>query len=142
MIAKKEKKLSLSKVKTKAWKAFSRYIRLRDCLVTTGTKDYGLCFTCGRKKHFKELEAGHFVDSRCNAILFEEDGVHAQCHQCNCYKSGNKDAYTPKMIELYGLKRVEELQQQKYTTVVYKIWDYEKIEKEYRDLYNEVYANN
>lgn len=136
------KKTSLKKVKKQAWDIFSKYIRLRDCLITTGTKEYGLCYTCGRRKPFSELQAGHFIDSRCNSILFEEDGVHAQCKQCNLFKNGNKDAYTPKMIKDYGLKRVEELQQLKHITKEYRIADYEAIKEEYNNLYKEVYVNN
>lgn len=107
------KKPSHKKLKKDAWAWFSKYIRLRDCLKTTGTKEWGFCITCSRRFHFKELQAGHFVDGRGNGVLFQEDGVHAQCMQCNYFKSGNKDVYTPKMVEMYGLARVEELQAEK-----------------------------
>ena len=52
----------------KAWDAFSLFIRLRDCLKTTGAKEYGVCFTCGRKYAFKALQAGHFVRGRGGAV--------------------------------------------------------------------------
>lgn len=130
---------SKSKAKKKAWGAFSRYIRARDCLLTTGNIEYGRCFTCNVLKEFKELQAGHFIDSRCNAILFEEDGVHSQCRQCNLFRAGNKDAYTPKMVELYGQARVDELYALKHTTKEYSIEDYKNIERLYKTKFEDIY---
>lgn len=133
---------SKSKAKKKAWGWFSKYIRARDCILTTGNIEYGFCFTCGRTKSFKELQAGHFVDSRCNAILFEEDGVHAQCKQCNLFKSGAKDAYTPKMVSLYGQERVDELYALKHTTKEYSVEDYESLASLYKEKYNDLLSSN
>jgi hypothetical protein len=76
-------------------------------LETTGTRDYGVCCTCGKQFHFNELQAGHFVDGRNNAVLFVEDIVHIQCVSCNCFMSGNKDSYTLYMLDRYGKEKVE-----------------------------------
>lgn len=65
--------------KKKAWDAFSRYIRTRDCLKSTGDRNRGACVTCGRVFDFKKLQAGHFIPGRVNSILFDEQCVHAQC---------------------------------------------------------------
>lgn len=137
-----EKKLSKSKPKLKAWKAFSSYIRLRDCVKTMGNKDYGQCFTCGVIKERKSLQAGHFVDSRCNAILFVEEIVNAQCVQCNFFKSGNKDRYTPKMVAIWGIDRVEEFQNLKNIVKEYSIEDYLEIERIYKDKFIKLYKEN
>lgn len=102
------KKITIPKLKKQAWTEFSKYIRLRDCLKTTGDKTRGKCFTCEEVFTFKQLQAGHFIDGRGGSVLFHEDLVHGQCSGCNVFKHGNKDAYTPKMIEIYGLERVEE----------------------------------
>lgn len=133
---------TISKLKKETWNAFSKYIRLRDCLLTTGTKEHALCFTCGNKFHFKELQAGHLVDGRYNSILFDEDGVHAQCLQCNYFKSGNKEKYIPKMIELYGMERVKEIQDRKN---IIKRFDRDgliKLKEYYETEYKDAYANN
>ncbi len=137
-----KKKPSKSKAKDKAWKAFSSFIRLRDCLETTGTKDTGHCFTCNTLKERKALQAGHFVDSRCNAVLFVEDIVKAQCVQCNFFKSGNKDVYTPKMLAIWGPDKVEEFQNLKNTTKNYSAEDYVEIEKVYKDKFNKLDEGN
>jgi len=93
---------SISSLKKKVWVEFSRYIRLRDCLKTTGCASFGLCITCGKRYHFKLLQAGHFIPGRHNANLFSEKGTHAQCYNCNINLGGNTLEYRRKIIEMYG----------------------------------------
>lgn len=95
------------KLKAKVWKKFSEYIRKKECIETTGFIDRGRCVTCGNEFDYKQLQAGHFVDGRSNAVLFVEDIVHIQCYRCNCLLHGNKDAYTLYMLDRYGKKKVE-----------------------------------
>jgi len=95
-------KKSVSSLKKKAWTLFSIYIRLRDCLKTTGTTEYGKCITCSQTKSFSELQAGHFIAGRSNAVLFDEKGVFAQCYRCNVGLHGNVLEYRRKIIEMYG----------------------------------------
>lgn len=92
-----------------AWREFSKYIRLRDCLETTGEKDRGICVTCGRKFGFKELQAGHCVSGRGNAILLDPNAVHIQCGQCNIFKKGNLGQYALYMIDTYGRGLYEDI---------------------------------
>jgi hypothetical protein len=69
---------TLKLAKDKAWRAFSEYIRTKECLETTGSPFGGICVTCGREYDYMELQAGHFLASRCNSILFEENvGTHS-----------------------------------------------------------------
>jgi hypothetical protein len=74
-----KKRTSPKVMKAKAWKMFSTYIRLRDCLKTTGTLDKGVCITCGKLCDFKELQAGHYIGGRGNSVLFDEKIVNGQC---------------------------------------------------------------
>ncbi len=96
------KKKTISSLKRKAWVLFSQYIRMRDCLRTTGCTSFGLCITCGKRYHFKLLQAGHFIPGRHNANLFLEKGCHAQCYNCNINLRGNTLEYRRKIIEMYG----------------------------------------
>jgi hypothetical protein len=98
----KLKSKSLSKLKKETWALFSQYIRTRDCLETTGCASFGLCITCGKRYHFKLLQAGHFISGRHNANLFSEKGTHAQCYNCNINLRGNTLEYRRKIIEMYG----------------------------------------
>lgn len=74
--------MGLKKSKKKAWDAFSKYVRLRDALKTTGTHTHAKCYTClKRYPAFGKgcLQAGHFIPGRNNSILIDEVGVNAQC---------------------------------------------------------------
>jgi hypothetical protein len=93
--------------KERAWDSFSKYIRLRDCIATTGTKDEGICVTCGERFPFKELQAGHALAGRNNSILFDEELVNAQCGGCNGYGGGKYGKYSVWFIAKYGLKMWE-----------------------------------
>ena len=105
------KKESVSKLKARVWVVFSKYIRTRDCLLTTGCTSWGLCITCGKRYHFKLLQAGHFISGRHNANLFSERGTHAQCYNCNLNLKGNTLIYRRKIIELYGKGVDEDLEE-------------------------------
>lgn len=86
-----------------AWKHFSEYIR----------KKRPICFTCGVKKHWKELQAGHYIHTnRLQHWLldFDERNVNSQCKRCNNYLSGNTTEYAYRLIRLYGPDVLEELQ--------------------------------
>jgi len=91
-----------------AWPIFSRYIRLRDCLETTGTRQYGKCVTCGKKYPFGKLQAGHFVPGRSDTVLFDEEAVHAQCYRCNVVLAGMWPAYYRFMQERHGQDWIED----------------------------------
>lgn len=100
MIKKKVK--TLSKLKKDCWDVFSKYIRTRDCVRTTGCASWGLCITCGKRIHIKLLQAGHFIAGRHNNNLFSEKGCHAQCYNCNINLKGNTLEYRRKINEMYG----------------------------------------
>ena len=125
----------LTKAKNKAWVQFSNFIRLRDCLKTTGTKDEGICITCEKRIPFKGSNAGHFVSSRCNSVLFEEDLVNLQCYSCNIGLVGNYIPYTLKMLELHGKEWVEEKQRLKRKTLKRDLNDYQTLEAIYKQKF-------
>jgi len=102
ILPRRVKQPSKSTIKKRAWEAFSRFIRTRDCLRTTGCADWGLCITCGKRYHIKLLQAGHFIPGRHNANLFNEKGCHAQCYNCNINLRGNALEYRRQIIKLYG----------------------------------------
>lgn len=103
------------------WPLFSEYIRKRDCLLTTGCSSFGLCITCGKRYHYKLLQAGHFISGRHNANLFSERGTHAQCYNCNMNLKGNTLEYRRQIIKMYGEGADEEIEREadqikKFTT--------------------------
>ena len=137
-VSKPRKKSTPRKLaKDKAWAAFSIYIRTRDCLRFTGEPTQGMCVTCKAKKPFKELQAGHFVAGRGNAVLFNEQVVYSQCSYCNQKPpmglGGNYAAYTLFMFdEGYTRKEIEAFLALKGTTKQYKLNDFIEIEAVYK----------
>lgn len=131
----------LTPAKNKAWNSFSKFIRTRDCLKTTGTPDEGVCVTCPRKYPFKQLQAGHFIAGRTNSILFDEEATHAQCYGCNVGRGGAHVEYFIFMEDTYGREKIDELRRKKSETVIYKAHDYERIKEEYDQKTKELLAN-
>ena len=116
-----------SRLKVKAWKAFSDYIRTRDSIKTTGSKEHCVCVTCQKRVPYKKIQAGHFIGGRGNSILFDESVVNGQCLRCNIMLKGNYDEYNLVMLEKYGGKEVIEMLKQKKQVKQYSISDYKNI---------------
>lgn len=133
---KKPKRTDRAKAKDKAWDAFSAYIRTRDCLRFTGSRDEGMCITCKLPKPYKELQAGHFIGGRGNAVLFDERIVYSQCGYCNQKPpmglGGNYVQYTLFMLDEWGREMVDEFTLLRKATKVYKTHDFMEIEQLYK----------
>lgn len=122
-----------NKAKADAWSEFSRFIRVRDCLETTGLAFVGRCITCDRRFHIRYLQAGHCLPGRSNAKLFDDKLVHAQCRYCNEFNHGERKKYEIKMVEKYGLDEFEQMRIDARKTIPYM--DCEQIAKTYKDKY-------
>ena len=62
---------------------FSQYIRLR-----YAKNEIAECYTCGKKDHWKKLQAGHFASRRHYSTRWNEDNVQVQCYSCNIANQG------------------------------------------------------
>lgn len=133
------KKKSLSKSKENAWKAFSRYVRLRDAIKTTGTTTDLLCITCGKKYPAFGIgcaQAGHFIPGRGNSILIDEDFVHGQCYHCNVGLNGNWVKYEDAMIKMWGMSKVTEVKLRAGKTKIIKGFEWDELEQLYKLKYD------
>lgn len=83
---KKPKKLSRSKLIKKLDTIFSQYIRVKD----SNKKGIGTCVTCGKKEHWKNLQAGHFMSRKHYSTRWDEDNVKIQCVSCNVFRYGEQ----------------------------------------------------
>lgn len=90
----------LATFKRWVWKVFSDYIRERD---------YWTCFTCGKVARGSQMHAGHFIPRTYSATMFDEMNVHAQCFSCNIWKRGNAGEYSSRIIEKYGVEKLNSL---------------------------------
>jgi len=115
----KVKQPSKKTVKDKAWRAFSKFIRLRDALKTTGTLTHVKCITCGKLLSVSFCDAGHFVSRRYNATLFDERNVNTQCRYCNRFLDGNLLEYRRQLIKIYREGIDTELEDK--ATEIYKL---------------------
>ena len=125
---KKKKSRTLSSLKKSLDTIFSRYIRLKDA------NDNGFveCYTCGVKKPWKQVDAGHFQSRRYLATRWNELNVKPQCKKCNIFNNGEQYTFG-KLLDvrekegtsdkLYSLAR---------TTVKYMRCDYEEMIEYYK----------
>ena len=116
-----------------AWKHFSRYIRLRDCLRTTGTKDYCVCVTCGKTVPMgKDLHAGHCVAGRGNSILLHEGAVWGQCAVCNIWKAGELGKFALYVVDTLGRQYYDDLVILAKQPKPMKSWEWEEEAKRWK----------
>ncbi len=111
-------------LKNKAWKLCSEYIRRRD---------EGKCFTCGIKKDFKSMHAGHFRHGKTTPLYYNETNVHCQCPKCNLFLSGNRDIYLRNIQKKYGIKHGDWLIKESRKVHRYKRKELEDIIKYYKE---------
>lgn len=126
------KKKTVASLKKKVWGVFAEYIKKRDCLFTTGSIEYGECFTCDFGGHISELQAGHFIAGRHNAYLFSERGVHTQCVKCNLTLGGNPHEYRRQIVKLYGEDVAMELEAEARQIKKFTISELESLLRDYK----------
>lgn len=83
---------------------FSQYIRKR--LAKNAQVE---CVTCGVKKHWKEVDAGHFVSRRHYATRWNQQNVHVQCKSCNGFHAGQNYLMGKYIDRTYGAGTADEL---------------------------------
>lgn len=98
----KAREPGLGDLKKRAWKVFSQWVRITE---------KGICFTCGKQKDYKEMDAGHYFTRGSGGTLltFFPMNVHCQCDRCNRWLHGNMAKYREKMVEVYGQAKVDHL---------------------------------
>lgn len=112
----------LTKLKAKADKVFSQYIRLRD------SKDgIAECITCGTRKPIKLMQNGHFVTRSASALRFDELNCNAQCTGCNMFKAGEQYLYSKALDLKYGDGTAESLMARRHETKKWTIPELQKI---------------
>lgn len=127
VVPKKQAQPTITKLRKKADKLFSQYIRLRDSIVATdddGNKMfYGTCITCsynkmvawkdetGKLRFTKGWDAGHLI-SRGNLFLrYDEENVNLQdSYRCNRMRSGEIEKYREAVDVKYGAGTAKKLE--------------------------------
>ena len=123
-------KRKASTAKKAAWYWLSMWVRRK----AADDNGYVQCVTCGVTKHWKEMDAGHFIPKKRGlSIYFVEEAIHPQCTYCNRFNSGQLIEYTRYMQNMYGIDFVDELLALARTTKSMRLADFEEIETEYRE---------
>ena len=103
--AKKAEK-RFKKMKKRLWKLFSLWVRMREA------DSFGMspCISCGKKFHFKNMNAGHFIHGTWTKVTgFDSRNVWAQCVFCNLGLGGNQAKYADALREKIGQDGIDAL---------------------------------
>ena len=103
----KRKVKSKSQLKELAWKLTSIHVRSKDA----DWRGFNYCYTCGVRKHWKELQCGHYIHARLD---YELNNLRPKCQRCNKWLHGNSGIYGEKLIKELGLKVVEKMRLYSY----------------------------
>jgi hypothetical protein len=80
-----------------------------------------VCITCGKvdlwDSGIKGMHTGHFLASRRNSILLEEENCAPQCSSCNYYRSGAASEFRQWMLAVRGMDVIERLEALKRQSV-------------------------
>ena len=77
---------------------------------------YSCCVTCGKPKHWKEANGGHYISRKHAGTVLDRRNLHFQCVYCNDHLGGNYAAYHQFMLSCYGQDVVDDLHRRKHVT--------------------------
>ena len=108
---------------------FSEYIRKKNA----DSRGYVTCITSGRKYHYSEVDAGHFISRKEMSTRWHEDNVHPQSRYDNRYRYGKQYEYG---LALNKKKRglAQKLYKLSKQTVKYSINDLQELLDKYKKL--------
>jgi hypothetical protein len=116
------KKVSRSKLVKKLDTVFSLYIRQRYAV-----NEIAECYTCGKKDHWKKLQAGHFASRRHYSTRWDENNVQVQCYGCNIANQGMQFEFGKRLCLQFDNNFADELMIK--SKQVFKFTDVELEEK-------------
>lgn len=93
MAGKKRAVKTAAKLKKELDFLFSRFIRLSHA----DKRGYVRCYTCGVRKHWKEIQNGHFIRRQYLATRFDPRNCRPQCVGCNIYGDGKMVEFSAKL---------------------------------------------
>tara|TARA_R110002050_G_scaffold202777_2_gene337979 strand:+ start:666 stop:1076 length:411 start_codon:yes stop_codon:yes gene_type:complete len=125
---------TISKLKKELDKWFSLYIRLRDC------DDNGMviCFTSGRKYHYKNIHAGHFISRKQLATRWSILNVQPQSAADNLFGQGEQYQFGINLDSKYGEGTAEQLSLEARQTIKMSRVDYEEKITYYKSVVNKI----
>lgn len=129
----KRKQSPRKRLSAAAWTVFSKFIRVRDAILSTGDIDYFKCISCRKTVPVKGNDAGHFVSGRSDAVLFDIYVVNGQCAHCNRFKEGEYILQERSLRKIYGFARVEKFKLKKWEHMKYTLDELQEIRDDYAE---------
>lgn len=127
-------KTDRSKAMKKADTFFSKFIRLRDA----DEHGYVSCVTCGSRRHWREVDCGHFITRAKQATRYDERNCHAQCKGCNRFQGGKFLEHEAAIDRIHGRGTAEELKRKAMMPCRRAAIDFAHIAMEYKAKANEL----
>ena len=122
-------RLTRKQLKKKIDDEFSIFIRRRD---SDDWTELGNCVTCGQTRHWKKADNGHYITRACLPLRWDEKNNHLQCKGCNGPRDGESVLYRRRLLQMYGQKEVDRLEE---TYIAWKAGEIPKhTMQELRDL--------
>ncbi len=115
-------KTTISKLKAKLDKLFSEWIRRRNC----SHDGIVSCFTCGIKKHWKQMHAGHFMSRRHHSTRWDPTNVQVQCPKCNLFNQGEQYKFGLYLDQRFGEGTAKEIEQRSKVITKISRTDYDE----------------
>lgn len=119
-------KITLKSLADRIFSDFIRWTKSNDWICT--------CITCWAEHERNATQAWgiqnwHYKSRIYLKYRFDVENCYPQCRKCNCAMNWNYKAYTLKMIDMYWLERVEELENDNELVSIPK-WKYVEMIKE------------
>ncbi len=124
---KPKKVKTTSQLKKELDTIFSEYIRRK----YSDDSGYVKCITCGVQKHWKEMQASHFISRSHLSLRFDFRNVFPACVGCNVFKNGNIPSYAVFLEKKFGHGIIQELE--KEGRKITKDFPYQKYIKEIKE---------
>lgn len=119
-------------------KWFSLYVRLRD----SDENGIGACITCGRRKHYKLMDCGHYIKRQFKSCRFNERNCNLQCKYCNAFLQGDNEEYAKAIEKKWGKSALQMLHVKyltdKRTPTKYYDFELQAIAEHYKGAVNEI----
>ena len=127
--------MGIAKTKAKLDSIFSQFIRLRG----SNEEGWGECFTCGRFRHWKEVDCGHFITRAKLATRWMEENCQFQCKQCNM-NGGQQFVFGKRLDEEYGEGTADRILQESNKTKKWSVPELEELCRHYKKRVDEIKA--
>ena len=127
-VKKRKKQKSTSRLRKIAWNLLSKIVRL-----SYSNNGYATCYTCGGGSDLSQMQAGHAIGGRHNAVLFDESILRVQCVRCNVFLRGNYPVFAAKLVRENGIDWWEKKLEESNKIKIYTRGDLETLIESYRE---------